>query len=131
MIAGFTGSQDGISEKQCKELERLFKKYTVTILHHGCCTGADEQAHNIARKLGILITGHPPENQSKLSQCIYDCDFVIDARPYLDRNRDIVDDCEMLFVGPSKPEYLRSGTWSTKRYAKKSGTPFHILSLKE
>lgn len=131
MIAGFTGSRNGMNKHQCKELKRLLKKHKVNILHHGCCIGADEQAHDIARTLSIRIIGHPPNDEEALSLCTGDCDVLIPERSYLDRNRDIVDDSEMLFVGPDGPEKLRSGTWSTKRYAKQVGKRFIILPLEE
>ena len=47
-------------------------------------------------------------------------------KPYLDRNRDIVDACEVLLATPDGPERLRSGTWSTVRYARKIGKPVEV-----
>lgn len=129
MIAGFTGSRQGMSEKQRIELTHLFKIHEINTLHHGCCTGADEQAHRIAEKLNIFIVGHPPVNKFHLSDCIESCNKFLRSKPYLERNYDIVNSCEILFVAPSVPERLRSGTWSTKRYAEKIGKRFHILTL--
>jgi len=125
VIAGFTGSSRGMSHGQCHVLKLLLKHYGVTRLHHGMCIGGDFQANNIARGLGIATVGHPPVNRSKYCPCV--CDEVRLIKEYLVRNRNIVDEAEFLFVGPDQPEYLRSGTWSTKRYAEKIGKPFHIL----
>ena len=41
-------------------------------------------------------------------------------KPYLERNRNIVDNTTMLVAFPNNnKELLKSGTWSTIRYAKK------------
>lgn len=133
MIAGFTGSRNGMNEYQCKELERLFIKYKITKLRHGCSIGGDVHAHKIARKIGnIWIIGHPPvQIRYKSTLCEKDCDLIMFPKPYLDRNRDIVNKCKILFVGPDGPEKIRSGTWSTKRYAKNIGRKFIILPLEK
>lgn len=128
MIAGFTGSRNGMSEKQCQELREKFIEFKITELHHGCCKGADKQAHIIARNIGLIIIGHPGLKMY-LSDIVLDCDRTWRQKPFLDRNRDIVDDSEILFVGPDGPEKIRSGTWATKRYAQKVNKPFYILEL--
>ena len=47
---------------------------------------------------------------------------------YLERNRDIVDACDILIACPrTLKEELRSGTWATVRYARKVGKPVAIL----
>jgi hypothetical protein len=48
--------------------------------------------------------------------------------PPLDRNKMMVDDCEALIATPRlMVEELRSGTWSTIRYARKCRKPVHIV----
>jgi predicted Rossmann fold nucleotide-binding protein DprA/Smf involved in DNA uptake len=43
-------------------------------------------------------------------------------KPYLARNRDIVLETIALIAAPAEPlEQIRSGTWSTVRFAKKQG----------
>jgi hypothetical protein len=125
MIAGFTGTRVGMNAQQCVELKQLLIFHEVTELHHGMCIGADFQAGFIARKLNIRIVGHPPINESKLMRTY--CDEIKTPDEYLERNHNIVDATEMLFAGPSQPEYLRSGTWATVRYARKTYKPVIIL----
>lgn len=121
---GFTGTQVGMTWRQRQTLRRLLpwgKDF-----HHGDCVGSDAQAHDIAHFQGLLITIHPPENLSK--RAFKSAHTILPPKPYLDRNKDIVDACEVLIATPSgKDELLRSGTWSTVRYARKLGK--HILII--
>lgn len=86
--------------------------------HHGDCVGADSQASVIAGRLGFRIVLHPPLDPKKRAYNI--ADLVLQARPYLERNHDIVDACDVMFATPREMhEVLRSGTWATIRYARK------------
>jgi len=40
------------------------------------------------------------------------------AKPYHDRNRDIVDACDVLIATPDGPQRRHSGTWYTIDYAR-------------
>ncbi len=49
-------------------------------------------------------------------------------KPYLKRNHDIVDESDILIGFPSsEEERLRSGTWATVRYARKTGKRIYII----
>lgn len=89
-------------------------------LHHGVCVGADEEAHAIAKSLGLLLAGHPPKNSHRRSWKCTDFDQLYAAKDYIPRNHDIVDLTEELIAAPAADEghSLRSGTWSTIRYAR-------------
>ena len=51
-----------------------------------------------------------------------------EEKPYLDRNKDIVDETNILMACPNKAEEVqRSGTWSTVRYARKVGKAVLIV----
>jgi hypothetical protein len=53
---------------------------------------------------------------------------VHEPKPYRVRNRDIVRDTETLIATPSEPvELLRSGTWSTVRFARKLGRAVWVI----
>ena len=55
--------------------------------------------------------------------------IVKEPQPYLQRNHNIVNECDMLVAFPSTSnEVLRSGTWSTIRYAKKAKKPVEIIN---
>lgn len=118
MIVGFTGTQEGMRGAQKFVVEnKLLSFWTPdSWFHHGVCIGADEQAGAIARSLGYRLHAHPPINTSKMSTIV--SDRSEEAGEYLDRNRDIVLACEVLIAAPATMRsQVRSGTWSTWRYA--------------
>jgi len=133
MKVGFTGTQKGLTPQQIAELG-VYLRYHITNnndeFHHGDCIGADAQAHLIVLSLGTLasIHIHPPEDESKQARCEFLLGKVYPRKPYLDRNKDIVDACDILIACPLEyAEELRSGTWSTIRYARKTGKPIVII----
>jgi len=96
-------------------------------LHHGDCVGVDEQVALMAHEYRVVA--HPPIStmwQSKLTA--ERNDFVWPPKPFLERNRDIVDVTHLLLVVPRYThEELRSGTWTTYRYAKEIHRPMKII----
>lgn len=124
MILGFTGSRYGLSIAQRCDLERMLR--IATEFHHGDCVGGDEQAHNLARAYGVPIVIHPPDDPRLRAYC-QDAKLVHTPRPYLQRNREIVQACEHLVAAPDGPERLRSGTWATVRIARRLGKQVTIL----
>lgn len=130
MIAGFTGTSQGMSLQQCLELRDQFEINDVRELHIGDCIGGDHQAYTIAVYMGMRVVGHPPDKRRKRAFLKYD--HLHDEFPYLVRNHNIVDWVKsksgIMFIGPlTNHEEVRSGTWATKRYAKKVGCHIHIL----
>lgn len=118
MKIGFTGTAMGMTDSQKEILHTLlFQSDKPCEFHHGDCVGADEEAHVIAVANGLTPVIHPPLNPSKRAYCV--AEQIRSEREYLDRNKDIVDDTEMLIAAPQGDEVLRSGTWSTVRYARK------------
>lgn len=127
---GFTGTQIGMSDNQKEQFLKYFKDLFLECeyieFHHGDCVGADCEAHEIARNFGCYIIIHPPTNSSKRAFC--KGDKILNPKEYLERNHDIVDSCEILICAPKNDfEELRSGTWSTYRYAKKKKKEIKIL----
>lgn len=123
-IIGFTGTRSGMSERQLASLEFYLKESGCETLHHGDCVGADSQADELARSLGIKIEIHPPSDPKKRAFCHERGPSKLwDEKPYLERNMDIVDVCEWLIAAPkvTAEESSYSGTWATIRYAKKAG----------
>lgn len=121
MQIGFTGSRKGMTSKQMNSVRLHLKSIRKKVegFRHGDCIGADEQAHRIARGLQIPITIHPPDDDSNRAFC-QDADRVLKTKPYIERNQDIVDRCDILLAAPNTDEeVLRSGTWATIRYARK------------
>lgn len=119
VIAGFTGTQKGMTSKQALVLKELMRSEGVTEFHHGDCIGADERADSIAHELKCEVVIHPPINGSKRAHC-ENAKKVHEPKDYLVRNKDIVNDSSILFATPGEASpVLRSGTWSTVRYASK------------
>lgn len=132
-VIGFTGTQHGMSPTQIQDLTGLLIREQdntpdhIVVFHHGDCIGADAQAHAIAHGIACSIVIHPPICAKKRAFC--GNGQLMPAETYIVRNHDIVDDSEYLIAAPHNPqqEELRSGTWSTIRYARKMGKKVVIL----
>ncbi len=111
--------------EQSEQLIIELHKAGASDLHHGDCRGADQQAHAIGRRLGLYIVGHPPTASGLRANCI--CDELREPQTYLARNRALVLETQLLIAAPQGVERLRSGTWSTIRYAKRSQFPLIII----
>ena len=129
MRLGFTGTQKEMTIEQFEIILWLLKYYNPISVHHGDCIGADYEFHKLCRlkSAHTMIVLHPPINPKKRAFC--NGDLIVNPKPYLERNKDIVNRCDLLIAVPGeKKEQLRSGTWSTIRYARKVGKP-HIVIL--
>ena len=131
---GFTGTQKGMTTAQKQTIIKLFQtlcwgerglcapgNFESGELHMGDCIGADKEFYTMSLALpNVKRIGHIPDNDSKRAFCKYDEERT--PKPYLARNHDIVDESEFLIATPKEyKEQLRSGTWSTIRYAQKKG----------
>lgn len=127
---GFTGTQSGCQPEQAAALKALLAELGATHLHHGDCIGADADAHQAARQLGVAVELHPPRNDAKRARCaMLEGEVVRAVDEYLARNRAIVDATEVLVACPWEEagEGQRSGTWATVRHARKRGRPVVIV----
>lgn len=123
---GFTGSRNGMSKIQKDKLKNILKEYEDFEFHHGDCVGADADSHKMAREFGGFIIIHPSKNSILQAYC--DGDKRLPKEDYLKRNQNIVDLTDFLIAAPEKPvDIVRSGTWSTIRYAKKQKKEVFIL----
>lgn len=86
----------------------------------------------MAFDLGFIIVVHPPVDSKLRAWCgtkrgkddgkYRPANQHTEPRPYIERNHDIVDACDVLVAIPGTEEQgLRSGTWATMRYAHKQG----------
>lgn len=115
---GMTGNRNGITDQAMTKLKEFIQNNDISEAHHGDCIGADTDFHNICVSNNIKIVIHPPNNASQRSFC--KSDTIKPEKPYIVRNHNIVDNTDILIAFPAtKFEVLRSGTWSTIRYAKK------------
>lgn len=134
---GFTGTRYGTTGEQHKamrqEIGRALRGNFQAKFHHGDCVGSDAEAHAVAWSLGFGIVVHPPADP-KLRAWVHkgdfwdtDTDVVLPEKPYLSRNRDIVDAVSKLVATPDAPERVGSGTWATIRYAHSRGVKTIII----
>ena len=125
---GFTGTREGLTEKQYSCLN-LFITKTIKIAHMGDCIGSDEEFFYIVRDKApkAKCFGHIPTEKSVRAFCEYDEERK--PKPYLDRNRDVVDECKLLIATPKseKEEGRGSGTWFTIRYARNAFKPVLLI----
>lgn len=131
---GFTGTQLGMTDIQAQivfDEMMLFGQEPgeeIAEAHHGLCIGADEEFHGLLDYLpnSVVVHGHPPLNTSKMAKGLI-CDVMHTPLEYLARNRAIVDAVDTLFAAPKGEEEIRSGTWSTVRYARRKGINIRIV----
>jgi hypothetical protein len=128
MKVTFTGSRNGMSHWQESQFVKLLHEWQITELHHGMSGRADIQAHDLARRCGrpdLRIVAHSSTLNAWRFEC--DADEIREPLPPLQRNHIMVDETEGVAAGPDGPERLRSGTWSTVRYARKQNREIRIL----
>lgn len=124
---GFTGTQNGMTDRQSSTFIRWVHSKGRAELTHGDCIGADEQAHAITLHNGWRIVIRPASGVGGKRAFCTGASKVHEPKPPLDRNTDIVDDTQRLVACPSGPEIMRSGTWSTVRRARRAGRPILII----
>jgi hypothetical protein len=133
VIVGFTGSSKPIPLKQRHGLHKLVAGINwvspIMEAHHGDCVEADAEFDQWCAKLGIERHAHPGCDQHGHRPHAANCaaEVVHPVRPYIERNRVIVDAADVLIACPSGPEQRRSGTWSTIRYARHREVPVAII----
>ena len=126
MKIGMTGSRDGITTQALNAFSTYIRLQQINEAHHGDCIGADALFHNFMQSLNVPIVIHPPDVDSLRAYCVGG--HVLPMKKYLSRNQDIVNQTDLLVAFPStKEEILRSGTWSTVRYARKINKPVIIF----
>jgi hypothetical protein len=131
MRVGFTGTRQGMSARQQSLLAQWLRCYRdeITLFEHGDCVGADEEAHAIACDIlgSNIIAIRPPTNPVHRAWC--KGGKIYPPEDYIFRNHRIVEDTECMIAAPSGPEKVRSGTWATIRYARKTRKPVYLLEL--
>lgn len=133
MKLGFTGTQIGMTPMQLLRVAQIIAKNPITESHSGDCIGADKefldliQLANTNKSYPAITTyGHIPSNDSKRAFGKYTTEHT--PKPYIARNHDIVNDSDVMIGTPKEhDEQLRSGTWATIRYAKKTGKKLVIV----
>jgi len=133
MKIGVTGTRSGMNKRQKKEFEQLLSEFLIECMangegefHHGDCVGVDVEAAKIAKKLGFKVVCHPPVKDEL--RAYHKSDEFREPKSYFARNRNIVDECDVLLVIPYQDEWQdQGGTWYTASYCKKKQKPFTII----
>jgi hypothetical protein len=147
-VIGFTGTREGLTRAQDDVLDEWANLGEFgDVNHHGDCVGADAEFDYFARRYGGRVVIHPPTDP-KLRAFCYEKDYgwaddvtLLPEKPYLERNRDIVDACDLLIACPKQERtsalggdmadthlaLAPGGTWDTIRYAQKVGKPVSII----
>lgn len=127
MRIGVTGTREGANDQQLLGVIEFLETVELPAeLHHGDCTGVDVQVAAAAKQLGFKIVCHPPKSAE--TQGFFGGDIIHEAKGYLERDRNIVDSCDMLLVVPLQNEWQpKGGTWYTHDYAVKKGKPLMIF----
>ena len=133
-MIGITGTRNALSPEtifKLKEvLNHLYENKYISTFHHGDCVGADAYGAAYAKEIGYYIVGHPPEDDK--FQAFFKSHESREPKPYLERNKDIVNESKVIISIPRKAVTLeeilncengtrRGGTYYTTRYALKSG----------
>jgi hypothetical protein len=153
MILGFTGTRKGLSAAQRAALPSVLATLPERVLHGGC-VGADRDFHyfivstvkalspyqlddrGIVLPKACLIEIFPAYmDQFRWAEHAFKEDIPLVAlirpsngNPFA-RNRIIAARCDALLACPAEAtEQLRSGTWSTVRYARKAGKLITIIA---
>lgn len=140
---GFTGTRAGMTQRQYQRFARFIHHYAYKIgfFNHGDCIGADEHAHDAVLKNNeyelprakniiriCLFPGHGPKNDQRQRAHCKNAYRIYEAEPYLKRNQRIVNNSDLLIACPGEEdEVIRSGTWSTIRYARAKKKPLMII----
>ena len=110
---------------QKRELASLLDAYhrnaTNPKFLHGKCIGADEQAAIISKSKQYITVAYPSDRSEQTSKFESDIEMPLLKHP-LERNKDIVRDCDILIACPEQSQEPRArragGTWWTIRWAR-------------
>jgi len=124
-----TGTRKGLTEAQFNRVKELIimEGDMYSHLHEGDCIGVDDEVTQMFQNIRpeITIVCHPPENSRCRAFGVYN--EIKDERPYIMRDKDMVDASFIVWACPAGEEITRSGTWTTVRYARNQGKLITII----
>jgi hypothetical protein len=125
MKIGVTGTRTGMNETQKQAVTTFLQRHTGE-LHHGDCVGVDAEVAAIAKELGYRVVCHPPVKDDL--RAFFVSDENRNPLSYFARNRQIVDEVEVLLVVPFQDKWQSNGgTWYTHDYAIKKHKDVVVL----
>jgi hypothetical protein len=128
---GVTGTRNGLTGPQyqvaCELLSYITRSSEICPeLHFGDCVGADSELYGLAHSMSYWTVAHPPTVGRY--RAYREADGIRAPKPYLVRNRAIVDETDILLAFPKEASESRfGGTWHTVRYARKVGRRLVIV----
>lgn len=131
---GVTGTRQGMAIDQWQTFVEKILDFEMKEWHDGDCVGADTQAHSVVRNFMKEVVGFTPVlhghpcNLSKY-RAYNEYDVIHEVKPPLVRNRDIVNNSDLMFATPLEyDEVLKgSGTWATIRYTRLQRKPLILI----
>lgn len=141
MNAGFTGTRNGLSEKQRNALREMIRELQPCYWHHGACLGSDEDGvievvaweRRMAQVVQIvawpgLYARSPGDKSMQSKVALRLSDEVMPDQGHFNRNKRIVHECQLLVAcPPAMTELSQGGTWFTIRHARKKGKAIAII----
>ena len=133
---GFSGTRHGMTLLQRRAVYRVFRWYrdnrNAITVHHGSCVGADAEAHDIARMLGLAVALHPGVSADGSSPLRAECAMLEGERVwreqhYLKRNQ-VIAACVGVLVAAPHGERPSRGTNHAISCAVKLERPVVIVS---
>ena len=130
-IIGFTGTSTALTLPQLERLTSLLEALKHRINEpvtglHGDCVGADACFDAICEQLCIPRTCYPCTISGMRAGT--SARQLLEPQAPLVRNRMIAAECSILIACPKESdEVVRSGTWSTVRYARRAKKPIVIV----
>ena len=127
MKVGITGTRNGLSDQQLIFVRTHIPWKEIKEMHTGDCIGVDEQLFHHGAAAGIKQIGHPPIKDDVRAFCSFDVEREL--KNYFARNRDIVDESEVLYgFPPTEEDAGKGGTWYTINYGRKVDKPVYIVT---
>lgn len=135
-VIGITGTRDGMTSEQKSVVHTVLSYYfDASTFLSGMCIGTDAQSSKMASGMGMIVEGYPghsksnPDDLTCRDRAVENYDEIRESKPYYDRNRDIVDDSDLMIACPNGKNYHggKGGANYTIRYALKVGKPIVII----
>lgn len=128
MKVGVSGTRNDLTLQQFDSIANYLQSIYIPgiELHHGDCVGADNTISEIAKSLNYKIVCHPPNIDTLRAFAPYD--EIRKPLSYFARNRNIVDETDILIVAPyQNARQPKGGTWYTHDYAVKKNKTIKIF----
>lgn len=121
MRVAIVGSRIRSAVMERNEVNRLIDKLdTDDIVVSGGCWGVDSWAVDQAKRVGMKTVVFKPMINDTM-------DYGMMVKEYYRRNREVVDNSDMVYAFVSKDGIKKGGTWYTIEYARKQGKKVVIL----